>query len=248
MKNIILKILHKIFGSSYSVVRSRAKFIYRKLKGGYFGENNLDKRLEKYLDYDNGFYVELGANDGITFSNSLHFEIYRNWKGILVEPLPNQFVMCQKNRNERNKIFCNACVSFDYKDKYVDIKYADLMSISNNLNLDINNKKLHIQQGINSLSNNEITFDFGSVARTLNSILIESKAPKLIDLLSLDVEGAELDVLKGIDFRMFKFKYLLIEIRDLSRVKEFLENNNYVLEEKFSEIDFLFKNCELNNI
>ena len=41
----------------------------------YFGLNGLDKKLRRFVDYDNGFYVELGANDGITQSNTYFFEI-----------------------------------------------------------------------------------------------------------------------------------------------------------------------------
>ena len=63
----------------------------------YFGVNLLDKKLEKYLNYDNGFFIELGANDGKTQSNTLYFERYRNWNGILIEPSPNNYLKCLKN-------------------------------------------------------------------------------------------------------------------------------------------------------
>jgi len=43
----------------------------------YFGLNNLDQKIEKYLDFDNGFFVELGANNGIEQSNTLYFELFR---------------------------------------------------------------------------------------------------------------------------------------------------------------------------
>jgi len=40
----------------------------------YFALNDLDKKIERYLDFDNGFFVELGANDGVNQSNTLFFE------------------------------------------------------------------------------------------------------------------------------------------------------------------------------
>ena len=62
-------------------LRGTARLLYLKyLKGGRFSLNDIDKKLEKYLNYDNGFYVELGANDGFTQSNSYYFELKRNWK------------------------------------------------------------------------------------------------------------------------------------------------------------------------
>ena len=144
----LLKISLKIIlgNASYSFNR-RLNYLLRKFKGGYFSINQLDKQLEQYVNYDNGFYVELGANDGVSQSNSLYFEAKRNWRGVLIEPSPHNFLLCREQRSSENHIFCNACVSFDYKEKYVDIKYANLMSISENLDLDLEDKNTHIEGG-----------------------------------------------------------------------------------------------------
>ena len=237
--------LKKIFGNAYEPLRERLIFFIKKnFLGASFSLNKLDKKLEKYLDFDHGFFVELGANDGVTQSNSLYFELRRNWRGVLIEPSPYNFHKCMANRGLKNSVFCNACVGFEYEDKYVDMKYANLMSISNNLDLDLSNKKVHIEQAKRHLRNNEIVFSFGAKSRTLNDILDEAKAPHNIDFLSLDVEGAELEVLKGIDFEKYKFKYLLIEVRDLKRMQLFLKKYNYFLLDQFSFHDYLFKYSE----
>ena len=195
-----------ILGYAYEPLRERLIFFIKKnFLGASFSLNKLDKKLEKYLDFDKGFYVELGANDGVTQSNSLYFELKRNWRGVLIEPSPYNFHKCVLNRGLNNLVFCNACVGFEYKDKYVDMIYANLMSISNNLDLDLSNKKLHIEQAKKYLRKNEIVFSYGAKSRTLNDILDEAKAPLIIDFLSLDVEGAELEVLKGINFDNYKF-------------------------------------------
>lgn len=159
----------------------------------------------------------------------------------MVEPSPYNFQKCLYLRSKRNSVFCNVCVGFDYKEKYVDIKYANLMSISNNLDLDLEDKNIHIKNAKKFLKNEEIFFSFGAEARTLTELLVEAKAPKCVDFLSLDVEGVELEVLKGIDFKKFTFKYLLIEVRDLQRISQFLEKYNYFLEKQFSYHDYLFK-------
>jgi len=241
MKRIFKNILKIILGSTIHSFRRRLNYIVIKFKGGYFSINQLDKQLEQYVNYDNGFFVELGANDGVAQSNSLYFELKRNWRGILIEPVPHNFLLCKKNRSTKNHIFCNACVSFDYKDKYVDIRYANLMSISESLKLDLRDKDAHIQRGKNFLSSNEDVFSFGAVAETLTAILKKSNAPKEIDFLSLDVEGAELEVLKGVDFDKFLFKYMLIEVRDIKRMESFLNPHGYILEKQFSSHDYLFK-------
>ena len=72
-----------------------------------------------------------------------------------------------------------------------------------------------------------------------------SNAPKLVDLLSLDVEGAELEVLKGIDFSKFNFKYILVESRSVENLKNYLIPKNYELSQKYGEKDYLFKYLNL---
>lgn len=241
IKILIKKSLKTVFGFIYSDFIKYYKYLVKRLKGGYFSIHSLDKKLEKYVNYDKGFFVELGANDGITQSNSFYFELKRNWRGVLVEPSPHNFLLCKKIRSKKNYIYCNACVGFDFKGKYVDIKYSNLMSISNNLDLDLLSKKDHIKNSIQHLNENEEVFQFGSMAVTLNTLLEKSNAPKIIDFLSLDVEGAELEVLKGIDFNLFSFKYILIEVRNLEKIKTFLKLKQYELHDKFSKHDFLFK-------
>ena len=83
----------------------------------YVAANNLDKKLKKYLNYDNGYFVELGANDGINQSNTFYFEKKKNWSGILIEPYKINYLECKKNRSKKNKYFCAACVHKNYKKK-----------------------------------------------------------------------------------------------------------------------------------
>lgn len=241
MKKIIKRVAYIIFGNAYNSVLRRYNFLMTKFKSGYFGYNNLDKELEKYVDYNNGFFVELGANDGITQSNSLYFEMKRGWNGVLVEPSPNNYFACRENRSAKNNFFCNACVGFQYKEKYVDLRYANLSTISDNLELDIIDKDKHIEDAIQHLDKKENVINFGALAKTLTDILIESKAPELIDFMSLDVEGAELEVLKGINFEKYNFKYILIEVRNFDRINNFLKEYNYSHVKKFSGYNHLFK-------
>ena len=132
MKEFLRKIIHP---SLWDFIRY-IKFKY--FKFGYFAPYQLDKKLQKYLNYDYGFFVELGANDGHTESNTLFLENKRNWRGVLIEPSPQQFLSCCYYRSKPgNKLFCNACVPFNYKKEYVDIEYANLMSVSVSLKNDL---------------------------------------------------------------------------------------------------------------
>ena len=214
--------------------------IKRLLRGKYFSLNQLDSKLEKYVNYDNGYFVELGANDGVTQSNSLYFEKYRNWHGLLIEPTPHNFLECRKNRSPKNSIYCAACVSFDYDKEFVRIAYSNLMSTPVSLESDIKDPLAHARLGDQFLGKNEIVFEFGAVAHPLNALLLDADAPKLIDFLSLDVEGAELEVLKGVDHKVFRFKFILVECRDFPRLSAYLEEQGYQFVEKLSGQDYLF--------
>ena len=91
---------------------------FRIFKSSNFAAHNMDTKLQKYLNYNFGFFVELGANDGFTESNTLSLEIKRTWRGVLVEPLPSQFISCCYYRGKiGNSFFANACVSFKKKKK-----------------------------------------------------------------------------------------------------------------------------------
>jgi FkbM family methyltransferase len=206
----------------------------------YWGLHDLDRQIEHYFDFDSGYFVELGANDGRLASNTYYYEKSRNWRGILIEPAPNLFLQCRENRSAENQIVCAACVSFDYKDEFVKLIYSNSMSVSLNLETDIADPVAHAELGRQFLRPDETVFAFGAVARTLNSILLEANAPKLIDFLSLDVEGAEIEVLKGVDHETFRFRYLLIECRDVGRLSDYLKSVRYRLVDKFNEHDYLF--------
>lgn len=231
------KILNGLVSPFGLEVLKKKKSIERK----YYSINNIDKILEKYMPYKDGFFVELGANNGIDQSNTLFFEKFKGWNGVLVEPVVHNYFMCRKNRSDKNYIYCNACVSFDYKDRFVPISYANLMTVpifdsSNIADLD---EYMEISRPF--LPEHEDIVVFGAVARTLNDILLDSGSPKIIDFLSLDVEGGELEVLRGIDFDVFRFKYICIECFSLEATQEYLDCVGYELVEKLSDHDYLFR-------
>lgn len=89
----------------------------------YFSKNNFS--LAK------GTYFEIGANDGITFSNSYFFEHELNWTGILVEAFPDSVKLVRENRrSETNKIIGKA-VCPDGQKSVQFYAAADVGSIAN---------------------------------------------------------------------------------------------------------------------
>ena len=66
-----------------------------------FSQYGQDEFLDTFLfkNFKDGFYVDIGAYDGITFSNTHRFNIFHNWSGINIEPLPAVFKKLKQNRN-----------------------------------------------------------------------------------------------------------------------------------------------------
>jgi FkbM family methyltransferase len=201
----------------------------------------LDLQLARYLPHRNGTYVEIGANDGIQQSNTKYFESFRGWSGILIEPYGDNFLKLKRNRSRRNYFVNCACVDFSYIGDEINLIYSDLMTTSIGLDTDLKSLETHILQSEKFLKRGSV-HTFHADARTMNSILLESPLPNLIDLLSLDVEGAELSVLKGIDHKLFRFRYILVECREITRMKKFLKSQGYFLVTKLSAHDYLFEN------
>ena len=63
-----------------------------------YSQYGQDILLNNLINKQNGFFIDIGAHDGICFSNSYLFETELEWNGICIEPLPNIFKKLEKNR------------------------------------------------------------------------------------------------------------------------------------------------------
>lgn len=212
-----------------------------------FAINRIDVNISEKFKGVSGekFYVEIGANDGVSQSNTKYLELYDGWKGILIEPIPSVFKKLQKNRAAYNFFDNSACCSFEFISPYMSLIYANLMTVSLEGESDLLDRQQHAMVGAGSLDSSEKIHNFTVKASTMNSILLKYSAPRVIDFLSLDVEGSEIEVLKGIDFHQFVFKYICVETRSFETIKKFLTCHEYECIEKLtsgvSHSDYLFR-------
>ena len=172
----------------------------------------LQNKLNDIINKKEGFFIELGANNGLKQSNTAFFEKEMGWKGILIEPSLQGYEECKINRP--NSVCLNyACVSSDYNDDYVfgDFYSNDLMGSIN---------------GVRNNSKNLIKVN----AITLEKILDEHCHTN-IDFLSLDTEGYELNILKGLNLEKYRPKFMLIEVytEDFTNIVNYLNMKNYKL-------------------
>lgn len=200
---------------------------------------DIDRKLEKYLTKKNGFFIEVGANDGFKQSNTYYLERFRGWTGILIEGIPQLYKQCLMER-PNSRVFQYALVSDDFKEPYVTMKYGDLMSVVKG-NWSIDKEENHINQAIKK-QNNINPYDIKVPTITLTSILDKCEVNE-IDFFSLDVEGYELNILKGLDFNKYRPKYILteaLEQKDRDAIKQYL-SDWYVKIDQFSYRDILYE-------
>lgn len=218
-----------------------SKLLMRIAGQKFFGTENLDQKLLKYLDpLSPGYFVEIGANNGIAQSNTKHLELFHKWSGLLIEPWKPNFDRLKVTRSRRSSFANAACVSFAYPHEQVSLYYSNLLTIAEGLE----NEKSDVfgwAKGAEFLipEDGKVT-KFTAPARTLNSLLDEANAPHIINLFSLDVEGAEIEVLKGVDFSRYCFKVICVESDALGPIEQFLENKGYKMEAQISFHDYVF--------
>lgn len=201
----------------------------------------LEQKLLKLINTSPNFYIEIGANDGVAQSNTLALELFYGWEGLLIEPSSATFERLKKNRSKRrNYLLKSACVSSGFPDSRVDLVYSNLMSVVLGLDSDVADPRAHAESGGKFLSADDSIYIESVPCITMSGALNIAGAPARIGLLSLDVEGAELEVLKGVDFEKYQFDWILIESRDIKRLTKFLNPHGYVLKKKMSHHDYLF--------
>ena len=191
----------------------------------YIGTKNQDKVIieEFFPDKYNGFFVELGAYTGAKKSNTYLLEKVFKWKGICIEPNTQYFKVL---KNLRNCICLNECIDKDNE----NIIFLNYKTTGGIVGLDTDNK---FEALLNKI------LDGGTLSvkptKTLSQILEIYKAPKIIDYLSLDVEGAEDRIL--LDFPFDKYKFKIMTIEEPSKVLiNYIENNGYKMIRKLFSV------------
>jgi len=220
------------------------KKICRLLTTNSFALNQLDLKLVPFLKKRHGFFIEVGANNGIRQSNTLYFEKYKAWKGLLIEAVPSLADECRKNRKKCIIENC-ALVASDYAFDQIEIEYCDLYSVVRDGSLEKEWVENHIQSGKKYLKNGDQIYQISVKAQTLTQVLEKYRIDH-IDFLSLDVEGYETEVLKGLDFNRYLPDFLLIEVRSGVNMESIIGSHyDFVkalnVNEKYSDILFRSK-------
>ena len=199
----------------------------------YYSQFGADKYLdEKYFHgRGGGFYVDIGAHDGVSGSTTYFFE-QLGWQGICFEPMPKAFLMLSQNRS---------CIKVEkaIADFEGDTAFLDISGYSEQLSGLVMNysqehiSRIHKEVKEHNQKTNTIAVKCG---------LFNKEVPyKHIDILSVDTEGSEASIIKSIDFNNYNIKFIIAEFNYGDRdLVNYLNSRGYEIETQLG-VDIIFK-------
>jgi len=173
----------------------------------FTGQAGQDKWVTDFFEKKkNGYFLDIGAYDGVQWSNTYCLEKELNWSGLLVEA---SLDLCNQMKFSRSQTIVQKAI---YKENTI-LKFK-----SNRWAGSINNEGSEIVEAI-----------------TFEKLLRDYNSPKIIDYISLDIEGGEIDALLGFPFDEYisilwtiehNVYYGNREMKD--KIYEILSSNNYI--------------------
>jgi hypothetical protein len=162
-----------------------------------------------------GYFIEFGAGDGMTDSNTFSLEKNFNWNGIVAEPILHKYKTILKHRR------CHIEMSAVYKYSNLRLKFSFNTNSSNFSGItkyivDDFNRNSGVKKMVKTIS--------------LMDLIKKYNAPKIIDYLSIDTEGSELSILSSFDFSKYHFKIITCEhnfTENRKKIIKLLNDNGY---------------------
>jgi FkbM family methyltransferase len=147
------------------------------------------------LDFKrDGFFVEFGATDGVTLSNTMYLERKFGWTGIVAEPARRWHEQLKRNRS------CHIETKCVWKDSASVLTFNEADS-GEYSTIDLFSSQVAKRHGQR----------YAVETISLRDMLIKYSAPQRIDYISIDTEGSEFEILSPFDFEEYEFGVLTIE-------------------------------------
>jgi FkbM family methyltransferase len=205
----------------------------------YKSQYGQDKLLNDWFfkSKKNGIFVDIGAHDGISFSNTYYYEKILNWSGLCIEANPK---LIDSLREKRNCIVFEGCAfNENCTKKFRTFEGTGRCDMVSGL------VEFFSEEHLSFIGSEELSHFFESsediVVECFNTseLLINHNLYK-VDFLSLDVEGCELEIIKSIDYSKIVIDVILIENQyDNIEIRTFLKDKNYQYMGK-THVDDLF--------
>ncbi len=214
---------------------SLKNILFNSFRNYYYSQTGEDIILEKIFSKKDGFYVDVGAYHPVHYSNTK--KLYdKGWSGINIDPNPDTIFFFNKYR--RNDINLNLGVSREDKTiEYYMFSHPACNTFSKDFFEKMNQKKW-----IKHIKTLKVK------CRTLCDILDEFvPLNKKIDVMTIDVEGFDLDVLESNDWLKYSPEVVVVEGHGFSfenmaeyPIYSFLVDKNYYLH-AFTGLSLVFK-------
>jgi FkbM family methyltransferase len=191
----------------------------------YYSQVNQDRIVDFALSRKTkGVFLDIGAHDGITFSNTYFFEKERDWTGICIDPNPDVF---QKLVANRHCICENCAIATEEKQliyrkvngQYFSEMLGGILEFMDEEHIERINREIatHAECSIE---------DIPVECKRLDKILNKHGVNK-IDYLSIDTEGAEYEILQSLDFNKLNIRLMSVENNKDSKVHNLLSSKGY---------------------
>lgn len=180
---------------------------------------------EAFNEAKNRYFLDVGAHDGINISNTYVLEHRYGWTGLCIEANPTTYQALRRNRRSRCINICldksDGEVAFVIRDVFGGIVAPDL----DNSRTEPGDSVIRIK------------------TKSLVNVLIEESAPRIIDYLSIDVEGAEERILESFDFSRYRFNCITIE-RPSTRLRNIFHEHGYIIVKEIFGLDCFYVHSE----
>lgn len=143
-----------------------------------------------------GFFVEFGATNGSTLSNSWLLEKHFGWRGILAEPARCWHTDLRANRSATIETDC-VWKTTGEEVEFAEVRAASLSTMAAFTASDRARGRRSTRYAVRTV--------------TLTDMLARHAAPSVIDYLSIDTEGSEFEILQAHDFGRFRFRVITCE-------------------------------------
>tara|TARA_B110000003_G_scaffold203324_1_gene202040 strand:- start:447 stop:1304 length:858 start_codon:yes stop_codon:yes gene_type:complete len=199
----------------------------------YLSQAGQDKIIKErfFKNKKKGFFIEIGAYDGIEGSNCYHFEKFLKWDGIAIEPSNIQFKKLKKNR--KCKLF-NKAISDE-------IKEVEFIEVTEGLTQMSGINEKYYKKNFDFISNNEKSKIQNYNLKTITFEQVVSQGID-IDYLSIDIEGGEMDLLKSINFNNNNIKIISLENNtpaDLN-FENFFKNKKFIYFDRIGQDEIFY--------
>lgn len=237
LKNFLRKIFFIFFQKNSTIY----KWVYTKYRHGIFAPPNTTSIATIISQYNEEkkskvFFVQIGANNGVSNDPLNEFILNSGWSGILIEPLPDVFGVLKENYKETKAdlLFENVAIGsvngevpffyIDNSDQTLPVWTSQLSSF--NRDVVVKNLGGHPQfiGRIKSINIETLTL----------AALLKKHGLSKIDLLHTDTEGFDYEILKTIDFSIIHPDIIMFESIHLSKADfkatvSILKNANYAV-------------------